>query len=471
MSHSLSRRSLLRLAALASSALGLASCGLLPDVLPNQPVVIQKPVALNLYYGPFFVQGGGDSPEPKLMAGILDSYRKAQPNVTVKATEITFSIFQNFQTLSDPSSPDHIDVLLGQFAGRFGNIDVASAISPVDSYLKRDKTVTAAAFYPAAMHLWWNQGKQLGLPRDIQPNDIIYYNRTLLKNAGVKDPGDGWTTDDFLQFLQQLSQAGQSSPATNALHWPYLDIDPRTGFDDFIYIFGGRTTNFPDTPPRAMFDTDQAIAGGQFYADLYTRYHYAADPLARAGAYNLGPLPDFLLGHVPVLLAPTNLIATLQSVQHPLDWDITLEPIKADVKQSWYGSGLGGFIMKAASDADTSWDLLSYLVAGDGMKQRAAIGDVHPAHIKIASSSAYTTGKAPLGKRLFNTVGMTQMIDVDPSTLPPSTGTPVPGTTPNTQAMFQEIGFDLNDVLSGKLDVATMLRKANQAASTPSSGR
>ena len=174
-----------------------------------------------------------------------------------------------------------------------------------------------------------------------------------------------------------------------------------------------------------------------------------------------------MLGHVPLLLAPTNLIATFQGVQHPLDWDLTLEPIKTDVKQSWYGSGLGGFMMKAATDPDTAWNLLSYLVAGDGMKQRAAFGDVHPAFTKIAASSTYTSNKAPLGKRLFNTVGMTQMIDVDPATLPPSAGTPVPGTTPNTNAMFQEIGYDLNDVLSGKLDVAVMLRKANQAASTP----
>ena len=472
MSHAVpSRRSFLRLAALTSASLGLASCGLLPDVLPNQPVVISKPVTLNLYYGPFFVQGGGDSPEPKLMAGIIDSYRKAEPNVTVKATEITFSLFQNFQALTDPTAPDHIDVLLGQFTGRFGNIDVADAIAPVDSFMKQDKTVTAASFYPAAMHLWWSAGKQLGLPRDIQPNDVIYYNRTLLKSAGVKEPNDGWTTDDFLQFLQQLSQAGQALPTTNPLHWAYLDIDPRTGFDDFVYIFGGRTTNYPADPPRATFDSDQAIAGGRFYSDLYARYHYSADPVTRAGAYSLGPIPDFLLGHVPLLLAPSNLIPTFQGVQHPLDWDLTLEPIVASVKQSWYGNGLGAFIMKAAADSTAAWNLVSYLVAGDGMKQRAAVGDVHPAFTKIAESSAYTSSKAPLGKRLFNTVGMTQMIDVDPATLPPSSGTPVPGTTPNTNAMFQEIGYDLNDVLAGKMDVAVMLQKANQAANTPSTGR
>jgi hypothetical protein len=124
--------------------------------------------------------------------------------------------------------------------------------------------------------------------------------------------------------------------------------------------------------------------------------------------------------------------------------------------------------MKAASDADTCWNLLTYLVAGDGIKQRAAVGDVHPAFMKVASSSTYTSGRTPLGKRLFNTVGMSQMIDVDPSTLPPSVGTPVPGSIPNTQAMFQDISYNLDDALSGKTDVAAMLRQATQAGSTPS---
>lgn len=458
------RRSALHFAALAGAALGLASCGLLPDVLPTAPSITTKPETLNLYYGPFFVQGGGESPEGKLMTGIIDNYHKAHPNITVQPTEITFGIFSNFQALTDPTSAEHIDVLLGQFVGRYNNVDVRSAITPVDSYLKRDKTITAAAFYPAAMHLWWSEGKQLGLPRDIQPTDVIYYNRTLLKNAGLGDPGDGWTTDDFLAFLQKLAQAGQSQSARSPQHWAYLDIDPRTGLDDFVYIFGGRTTNYPSQPPRAMFDTDQAISGAQYYVDLYTRYHYAPTTFERAGAYGLGTLPDFLVGNVPLLLAPSNLIPTIQSVQHPLDWDLTLEPIKTDIKQSWYGSGLGAFIMKAATDADTAWDLISYLVAGDGMKQRAADGDVHPAFMKIAQSSVYTTSRPPLGKRLFNTVGMSQMIDVDPSTLPPSSATPAPGTGPNTQAMFQEINYDMDSVLSGKMDVAQMMRQATQKA-------
>ena len=467
------RRSLLRLAALGLPALGLAACGLAPNLLPQQPAITTKPVTLNLYYGPFFVQGGGQSPEGKLLAPIVADFHKAHPNVTVNATEINFGMFNDVQTLTDPGNPSHADLLLGQFVGRFGNIDVQGALTPVDTYLKRDRSLTPADFYPAALHLWWRNGTQLGLPRDIQPNNVIYYNRDRLKAAGLKDPADGWTTDDFLAFLQQLAQAGQQASTTKPQHWAYVDLSPNQGLLDFITIFGGRATNYPQTPPRAMFDTSQAIDGARFYVDLYTKYHDAPDNLNRAGSYSLSPVPEFLLGNVPLMLAPTNLIPTMQSVQHPLDWDLTLEPIKSDVKQSWYGSGTGGFMMKAVSDADTGWDLLTYLIAGDGMKRRAVQGDVHPAVKKIAESSAYSTGKSPLGKRLFNSVGMQQMIDVDPSTLPPVTpvpGTPVPGSYVDTTVMYRWISDSMDDLLTGKADPAELLREATQKANATYKG-
>jgi len=469
----LRRRDFLHLAALAVPAAGLAACGALPNVLPEQPFVQQKPVTLNFYYGPFFVQGGGQSPEGKLMAGILANYLKANPKVTINATEVTQGVFANFEALLDPSSTSHADVFLGQFVGRFGNFNLQDAISPVDSYLKREKDLTAAQFYPAALHKWWIAGKQLGLPRDIQPTNVIYYNRGILKSAGISDPSDGWTTDDFLHFLQSLENASQSAPVTNPQHWAYVDIDPTTGLSEFVSIFGGRQSNYPEQPPRAMFDSSQAIDGARYYTDLYLKYHVAPDRFARAGAYSLSPLPEFLLGHVPLLLAPTNLIPTIQSVQHPLDWDLTMEPIKTDVKQSWNGYGLGMFIMKAATDPDAVWNLVKYLVAGDGMKERAAQGDVHPAVKKIAESSDYTTNRTPLGKRLFNTIGMNQMIDVDPSTIAPTTpvpGTPVPGSSPDYRAMSQEIYYDLDDVLSGKMDPAEMMRTATQKANAGLTG-
>lgn len=461
------RRSLLKAALAVLPAVGLAGCGLVPSFLPEPPGIVAKPVTLNLYYGPFFVQGGGQSPEGTLINGIVASYKQAHSNVTINATELSFGVFQNFQALIDPTSPTHADLFLGQFVGRFGNINVQDAIEPVDAYMKRDKSVTTADFYPPALHLWWREGKQLGLPRDIQPNNIIYYNRGILKGEGVGDPPDGWTTDDFLNYLQQIAKAGESSPTTNPRHWAYVDLNINQAFQDFIQIFGGRTTNYPDTPPRAMYDTDQAIAGAQFYVDLYTKYHFSPDRFARAGVYSLSAFPEFLTGTVPLFLAPSNLIATLQDDQHPLDWDITLEPIRPDVKQSWNGTGLGVFMIKGVSDPDTAWDVVKYLTAGDGMKQRAERGDVHPAYKKIAESSVYLTSKPPLGKRLFNTVGMSQMIDVDPSTLPPTTptaGTPVPGTQPDVNAMMQYLNFALDDMLTGKADVAQTMRDANQKA-------
>lgn len=461
-----SRRLLLRSGATLVAAVGLAACGALPNPLGGHVSIASKPVTLNLYYGPFFVNGGGQSPENKLMGGIAAAYQKAQPNVTVNAVEITPGIFQDFSAIGDPGSSAHADVLVGQNLGTFRNFNTQDAVLPLDSYIRRETDVTPSSFYPAALHLWNRVGHQLGLPRDIQPVDIIYYNRTLIKGAGLGDPADGWTTDDFLVYVQQLQQGLSSYPASKPQHWAFVDAQQATSFRDFIEIFGGRQSNYPQQPERAMYDTSQAIAGARYYADLYRNFHVAPTSLERAGAYNTSVLPDFLTGNVPLMLAGSNLIATLQSSLRQINWDITLLPIKTDVKQSWNAQGTGVFLMKASSIPDVSWDLIKFLVAGDGMKMRAAQGDVHPAAIKIADSSAYPPDKPPLGKRLFSTIGMAQMIDVDPSTLPPAQATPGPSI--NYTAMNRNISLSLDDMLSGKIPVEQTMMQINQQANSSS---
>ncbi len=457
-----SRRTLLRTAALALPAAALAACAALPNPLGGTQAIVSKPVTLNLYYGPFFVAGGGNSPESNLMAGIVQAYQKAQPNVTINATEVNFGFFQDFQVIGDPSSPQHADVLIGQQLGQFRNFNTATAVVPLDSYLQRENEVTMAAFFPAALHLWNRAGHQLGLPRDIEPSDIIYYNRTLLKGAGMSDPPDGWSTDDFVQYLSQLSTGLAKYPANKAQHWAFVDSSQTTSFRDFIQIFGGRQTNYPAQPPRAMYDTSQAIDGAQYYVDLYLKYHLAPDSISRAGVYSSSVLPDFLEGNVPLMLAPSNLIPTIQGSNHPLDWDITLMPIKTDVKQSWNATGTGAFLMKASNIPDVGWDVIKFLVAGQGMTLRAAQGDIHPANIKIAGSDAIPANKAPLGKRLFNSIGMTQMIDVDPATLPPEQSTPGPQV--NISSMNRNLNFSLDDMIAGKVPVPDTMRSINQQA-------
>jgi ABC-type glycerol-3-phosphate transport system substrate-binding protein len=340
-------------------------------------------------------------------------------------------------------------------------------VVPLDSFIKQDKSVHVKDYYSVALAMWQASGKQIALPRDIAPSNIIYYNRSLLQAAGSSDPPDGWSTSDFLKMLAKLHTAGQSYPPSDGRHWAYTDTSAVQGLLAFIYLFGGRLTGAPSQPNTVTIDRPQAVAGARFYVDLY-RQGYAEAPLLRDQESQLA---DFLTGTIPLLLSDPSLIPTMQHVKHPLDWDITMLPLQQGVQQVWTGVGFSASLTKVCTQPDAAWDLIRYLIQGEGMKLRAGYGDVHPAYKPIANSSTYLTKLPPRGKRLFNTIGMQYMLPSLPVTADLSFffRSPTVAGSIDYRAMGFSLNEDLTSVLQGNMSVSAALQDAARAAKTPAS--
>jgi ABC-type glycerol-3-phosphate transport system substrate-binding protein len=464
-----SRRRLLRLAALAAPTLALAGCTL--PIVGRGGGPARASVALHLYYGPFSTVGSSAPPEATLLAAILDQFHQHNAGISVTATSLDNLDAGSLAQLFNPLSADQGDLFLSLATLPSMDVDqvpvsLTNVITPVDAYLKRDRDVTSAAFYPAAIARATIDGHIIGLPRDIQPEQVVLFNRTLLQQAGLPAPSDGWSLDEFLRLAQDVVRvnAGKQPPA---LRYGYVDESAETSFYDFIYLSGGRRTTLPPDPPRITLDTAPAVAGAQSYVDLTARYQVAALPLER-GVYESDPLIDFMLGHVPLLVAPVAALSTLHGMQRPLDWDFTMLPLGQGVKEAWYGAGAAVYLARISRHLDEAWTLAKDLCAGPGIAQRAQIGDVHPAAKAIAESSAYLSTGSPSGRRLFNSVGMDHMIPVDPAVSLARlglTGGPLGLGThqPKYAAAAAVIHAALDDMLTGKQQVAAVLRRATQA--------
>jgi ABC-type glycerol-3-phosphate transport system substrate-binding protein len=465
-----SRRWLLRLAARITPTLALAGCTVPIPGRSNGPA--RLPVALHLYYGPFSAVGAGTPPEATLLTAILDQFQQRNPGISVTATSLDNLDAGSLAQLFNPLSADHSDLFLSLATLPSMDIDqvpvsLTNVITPVDAFLKRDRDVTTATFYPAAIARGTIDGHIIGLPRDIQPEQIVLFNRILLQQAGLPAPSDGWSLAEFGRLTQDIARvnAGKQPPA---VRYGYVDESAETSFYDFIYLSGGRRTTLPPDPPRITLDTAAAIAGAQSYVDLYTRAQVAAAPLERGGVYESDPLIDFMLGHVPLLVAPVAALSTLHSMQRALDWDFTMLPVTSGVKEAWYGAGAAVYLARISGHLDEAWTLAKDLCAGPGMTQRAQIGDVHPAAKAIAESSAFLGNGSPTGRRLFNGIAMDFMIPVDPAVSLARlglTGGPLGLGThqPQYPAAAAVIHAALDDMLTGKQQVAAVLRQATLA--------
>ncbi|MCL4508316.1 MAG: extracellular solute-binding protein, partial [Chloroflexi bacterium] len=293
-----SRRSALQRLGLALPAIALAGCSFPPFLHARATA---PPVSLTLYYGPFSAVAGGTPPEDTVMSEIAKSYEQHHPNIRLTVRSISDVSSGNLAQLFNPLSSDHGDLFLSLSTLPAMDtpdipISLTNVMTPVDSYLKRDGTVTEKTFYSAAIARNTIDGKVVGLPRDIQPEQAVFFNDDLLTVAGLRPPDGDWSTNNFLSTTQTLTRVfqGKSPPS---IRFGYADENELNSLYDFIYVFGGRRVTNPPAAPRIALDSADAIRGAQFYVDLHTRYQVAPLPIARTGLYETNPLIDFMLGH------------------------------------------------------------------------------------------------------------------------------------------------------------------------------
>lgn len=464
----LSRRQLLRLTCLTSAVtVTLSSCTLLFPF--TSPPPHRAPVELTLYYGPFGHIAGESSPEERILIQASHDFTHIHPDVHITIRSVENLDKSSLVQLFNPLSSDHGDLFLSLAtlpSMETPNIPISltNVMTPVDSFLRQDKKVTIKSFYSAAIERSTIQGKIIGLPRDIQPDQAIFYNEERFNRIGIKPPISDWTIDEFLNLTQEVAKANlHKQPVT--LRYGYTDEDPLTSLFDFIYVFGGRRVTTPPTPPQIILNSPDAVAGAQFYVNLIQKYHVAPAPEERLGLYENSPIIDFMLGHVPLLAAPTTTISTLHSMRRKLAWNIRMFPTLPNVQKAWVGVGAAVYLARVCQHPDEAWEVAKDLCAGHGMKLRALIGDVHPAAIDIAESPAYLSSGNPNGIQLFNSVGMAHMIPVDPSVSLDRLGLGgyiFSTKPPNYTATQHVIASNLDDLLNGKITPTQLLNEATR---------
>jgi ABC-type glycerol-3-phosphate transport system substrate-binding protein len=462
------RRTLLAIGAKLAASLPalslLTACGALP-VAPS--ILKKQPVNIRFVMGPYFAAGAVDAGDIAQMPPIVESFQKAFPDIMVETVQVRdFRAFQDYSALYlDPSAASHGDLLLVRNWG--GPIDQTKLVS-LEPLLKRDREAKVDDYYVQALHRLTFQGHLIGMPRDIQPSTLVYYNTDLLQEAGVTPPSVGWTLDEFLDTTQHIARVFATKPEAS-MHFGFTDVSGTDGLYAFVQIFGGAWLD--KTTGLVTIDDDAAVAGAQFYADLHLKYHVLPSRLERSVSYGGGsPITQFILGHVPMFATSPDFISLLRTMQRQLSWDIATLPIKADVKQNWDGVGTALMIPKASTQQDAAWTLAKYLSIGPGMQARAQLGDLHPASKKIASGTGWLNKQPPNGRPLLNSVGIERMLDYDPTAVAATQGTPTAGGRLDLNAMGRSVYYDFDDFLSGKLTAKQMLSHAKDEANKAAAG-
>ncbi len=311
----------------------------------------------------------GSNEEAAAWKHVGELVTKKYPDITVDFQTTDFNNYWTKLTTQAASGQAPCVIgLQGQRAPQFGKLLV-----PLDDYMSK-AGIKAADFVPSITKGLQVDGKQVALPYDVGPF-MMFYNVDAFKAAGLKAPAIGWTMEEFLADAKALTKP------------------PKYGFFAGSDIGALMPWTLSQTGKAAvndsgklMLDTPEWKQAGQWYADLITKEHVAAQiPTANSSSASAN---QFLAGNAYMSLdGPWDLINSRALAKFGVG--IAPVPAGASGSQTWTdGSGFG--VTKNCKSPDAAFKAVSVMTGPDAEAYLGDAGRAFPA--RTAQQDSWYTG-------------------------------------------------------------------------------
>ena len=248
----------------------------------------------------------------------------------------------------------------------FPGLASRGVLKPLDPFIQRDKYPTGDIF-PGILKAFQWEGAQYGLPRDVS-NLVVFYNRDLLRKAGLPDPKPDWTWDDFLRYAKALTveKDGKRVQWGVSFQTFYLFWEP------WVWSAGGRFYS-PDHS-KFLLNSPSSLEGLQFYLDLRYKHHVAPTP---EEAQDRGAFTMFLNGQTGMIVDGRWRVPTLKA-RAKFDFDVV--PFPRGKAGSIVDIDGSGWVMAAGTrNPEAAWKLLSFLAGPEASQIFTKTGLIIPA--------------------------------------------------------------------------------------------
>ncbi len=179
---------------------------------------------------------------------------------------------------------------------------------------------------------------------------LLYYNRRLFAEAGVPEPEEWWTWDDYMSAGQALTQPG--SPGRPGV-WGSSRVESWWG-EWIVYVRQSGGKVFSEDGRRCLLDSPEAIRGLQFYLDKSERYGISAP----AG---FEPINGFVNERVAMIVGGHVNYWLNYNQMAGLDWDVQVLP-RGPVTRKGGELAMAGYSVSATSQhPEEAWALVKFL--------------------------------------------------------------------------------------------------------------
>lgn len=133
----------------------------------------------------------------------------------------------------------------------------------------------------------FNDGTQYGLPYQCNVEGF-FYNKKVFADAGIAEPYNGMTYEDFLTMIEKLNAAGITPIAQGSVDnyaiWAFLPMLDRYGYSEYIYDVLDSKAGFENDDLLACFNKLQELGKAKaFPSNMSTLSYFDAKALFEEG--------------------------------------------------------------------------------------------------------------------------------------------------------------------------------------------
>lgn len=377
----------------------------------------------------------GTADQQKVWNQLFALFQKKYPDVQLKAqANASNNWAQFFDTISTQIAggkiPDIVQVATeGQrlFASR-------GLVEPIDAYLARDKDELEDFFNDIDPRLKeWSKlsspdGKTYYLPGEFNTM-CLWYNSEMFQKAGVDEPDDNWTWDDFLAIAKKLTKPGVYGMQVGAAYF--------AGIMPWALTNGGSVMD--SSWKTATVNSPATTEAVQFMRDLVAQKISPAPggTYDTFGAVAQGKLAMFGGGRWPIInIRELGIVNKMKIVAWP--------------RKTQQGSPVGWNaypIMKASQNKEAAWAFVKFITSKEASQFFASQGGtIVPPRRSVATSDAFLSNAPQGSDKLYAAL---------------SYATPLPA--PNKENVIElAIDKSLSQILTGNVSVSQGLTQLNQ---------
>ncbi len=344
---------------IAAMLLPLAACNRAP-----------KPVSFMVF---------GDPAEYAAYETLVAAFEAEHPEVDIELIHIPSQSDYRKRLAADLAAGTPADVVLINYR-RYAQFAVQGALEPLAPYLAKSEVIAEQDFYPQSIAPFTWNGQLMCIPQNLS-SLVVYYNKDLFAAAGVPEPADGWTWDDFLAAAKTLTRDtdgdGRIDQYGLGTEVSFLRLAP------FIWQNGGEFVDDPYLPSFLTLNTPATQEAFQWFVDLQVKHHVVPDAAAEEAEDSES---RFLNGRNAMHLQSRRIVPTLRE-SAAFDWDVAPLP---QHKQAATVLHSDGYCMAATTqNKDAAWRLIEFANSSEGQQIVAATGRTVPSMRAVAESPVF----------------------------------------------------------------------------------